>query len=125
HAGATGSGRTAKTRSAGVPKRWQRMGFTGRAPLERCRDAIARARAVEAHSTERYLHASSVYHATAGGAINAPSHCRIPQAVHAVLGFSSDRCSRHGGGAMIRARCATSPLILFASLHSAASPPHT
>src|ERR1700746_2033335 len=113
---ATGSGISASTRSSGVPKRWQRMAFTGRAPLERCRHAIARTTAVEAQATERYLHASSVYRATAGGVINAPSHCRIPQAVHAVWGVPSDCCSRHGGGPMIGMKSATTALILVAAL---------
>src|ERR1700751_3261133 len=113
---ATGSGISASTRSSGGRKRWQRMAFTGRAPLERGRHAIARTTAVEAQATERYLHASSVYRATAGGVINAPSHCRIPQAVHAVWGGPSDCCSRHGGGPMIGMKSATTALILVAAL---------
>src|SRR5262249_52613377 len=51
---------------------------------------------------------------------HSPSHCRIPQAVHAVCGFpASDCCSRHGGGPMTGMRSATA-LILAISLASAA-----
>src|SRR5262249_26373064 len=49
-----------------------------------------------------------------------PSHCRIPQAVHAVCGFPVwDCCSRHGGGPMTGMRSATA-LILATSLASVA-----
>src|SRR5262245_63369255 len=51
---------------------------------------------------------------------HSPSHCRIPQAVHAVCGFpASDCCSRHGGGPMTGMRSATA-LILATSLASVA-----
>src|SRR5262245_2416553 len=85
---ATGSGISASTRSSGAPKRWQRMAFTGgaRGLLERCRHAIARTTALEV------LHAWSVYYGgQRTGRSHSPSHCRIPQAVHAVC-----RVSRFG-----------------------------
>src|SRR5262249_1972840 len=54
-------------------------------------------------------------------ATDSPSHCRIPQALHAVRGFpASDCCSRHGGGPMIGMKCATTALILATSLASVA-----
>src|SRR6266702_148785 len=118
---ATGSGISASTRSSGVPKRWQRMAFTRRGLLERCRHAIARTTAVEGRGAVEVLHASSGYYdGQRTGRSHSPSHCRIPQAVHAVCGFpASDCCSRHGGGPMTGMRSATA-LILAISLASVA-----
>src|SRR5262249_45935908 len=84
---ATGAGISGSARSSGGPKRWQRVAFTGgaRGLLERCRHAIARTTAVEGRGTLEVLHAWSVYYGgQRTGRSHSPSHCRIPQAVHAV-----------------------------------------
>src|SRR5215831_8177123 len=118
---ATGSGISASTRSSGEPKRWQRMAFTGRRPLERCRHAIARTTAVEGPRAVGVLHASSVYYAGRPRGDRFAFTLPNSQALHAVRGFpASDCCSRHGGGPMTGMRCATTALILATSLASVA-----
>src|SRR5215472_8592400 len=118
---ATGSGISASTRSSGAPKRWQRMAFTGARSLERCRHAIPRRRWLKDKGRDSGItFFVCILWRAADGAVHSPSHCRIPQAVHAVCGFpASDCCSRHGGGPMTGMRSATA-LILATSLASVA-----
>src|SRR5215472_4885337 len=119
---ATGSGISASTRSSGAPKRWQRMAFTGARSLERCRHAIPRRRWLKDKGRDSGItFFVCILWRVADGAVHSPSHCRIPQAVHAVCGFPASDCSsRQGGGPMTGMRCATTALILATSLASVA-----